>query len=213
LTSRQWRVIGRPMNNMIAIIPVAAAAYVATNLDNFILLVALLARYRNHTANVIGGFIASTLILVLVGMWIGKAANIVPVEYLGLLGFVPISIGVFELIQLRRSKSKVAETEVESVDGAQKVFMTTLSSQLGNGVDTVVVFGVLFIDSVAAADFLAIITFAAMAFIFVCVGIYAVRHPALRKRIDRHAHRVMPFILILVGAYVVANTATDLVPA
>ena len=64
------------MNNMIAIIPVAAAAYVATNLDNLILLVALLARYRKHTANVIAGFFASTLILVLVGMWIGKAANI-----------------------------------------------------------------------------------------------------------------------------------------
>ena len=200
------------MNSMIAIIPVAAGAYVATNMDNFILLIALLARYRKHTASVVAGFVVCTLILVMVGLLIGKAANIVPVEYLGLLGFVPISIGVFELIQLRRSKSEAAETEVESVDGGQKVFMTTLSSQLGNGVDTVVVFGVLFIDSVAAADILAIITFAAMAFIFVCVGIHAVRHPALREWIDRHAHRVMPFILIFVGAYVVANTATDLVP-
>jgi cadmium resistance protein CadD (predicted permease) len=200
------------MNNMIAIIPVAAAAYVATNLDNFILLVALLARYRKHTAYVISGFFASTLILVLVGMWIGKAANIVPVEYLGLLGFVPISIGVIELIQLRRGNTDATEAKEESADGAQKVFTTTLGTQLGNGADTVVIFGVLFIDSMPAADILAAITFAAMAFILVCVGVYAVRHPALCEWIDRYAHRAMPFILIIVGVYVIANTATDISP-
>jgi cadmium resistance protein CadD (predicted permease) len=200
------------MNNMIAIIPVAAAAYVATNLDNFILLVALLARYRKQTANVIAGFFASTLILVLVGMWIGKAANIVPVEYLGLLGFVPISIGVIELIQLRRGNTDATEAKEDSADGAQKVFTTTLGTQLGNGADTVVIFGVLFIDSMPAADILAVITFAAMAFIFVCVGIYAVRHPALCEWIDRYAHRAMPFILIIVGVYVIANTVTDISP-
>ena len=200
------------MNNMIAIIPVAAAAYVATNLDNFILLVALLARYRKHMANVIAGFFASTLILVLVGMWIGKAANIVPVEYLGLLGFVPISIGVIELIQLRRGNTDATEAKEESADGAQKVFTTTLGTQLGNGADTVVIFGVLFIDSMPAADILAAITFAAMAFILVCVGVYAVRHPALCEWIDRYAHRAMPFILIIVGVYVIANTATDISP-
>ena len=200
------------MNSMIAIIPVAAGAYAATNMDNFLLLVGLLARYRKHTANVIAGFFACTLTLALVGFLIGKAANVVPVQYLGLLGFVPITIGVIELIQLRRGNARVAEANEESIDGSKKVFMTTLSSQLGNGTDTVVVFGVLFIDSAPSADILMIITFVVMASIFVGLGIYAIRHPALSDRIDRYAHRVMPFILIFVGAYVVANTATDLIP-
>ena len=200
------------MNSTIAIIPVAAAAYVATNLDNFILLVALLARYRKRMAHVVAGFLAATLIFALVGMWIGKAADIVPVEYLGLLGFVPISIGVIELIQLRRGNTDATEAKEESADGAQKVFTTTLGTQLGNGADTVVIFGVLFIDSMPAADILSAITFAAMAFIFVCVGVYAVRHPALCEWIDRYAHRAMPFVLIIVGVYVIANTATDISP-
>ncbi len=200
------------MNSMIAIIPVAAGAYAATNLDNFILLVALLARYRKHTVNVVAGFIACTLIFACVGWWIGKAANVVPVQYLGLLGFVPVSMGIFELIKLRRCNAKGTQAGEESVDGAHKVFTTTLSSQLGNGTDTVVVFGVLFIDSAPSADILTIVTIAAMAFVFVCVGIYAVRHPALSERIDRYAHRVMPFVLIFVGTYVIANTATDLMP-
>jgi cadmium resistance protein CadD (predicted permease) len=142
------------MNSLIAIIPIAAGAYVATNLDNFILLVSLLARYRNHTSNVVAGYFICMLILGFVGLWIGKAANIAPVEYLGLLGFVPISIGAIELIQLRRGKEKVTVAKEKSVDGVQKVFMTTLFSQLGNGADTIVVLGVLFIDSVPSADIL-----------------------------------------------------------
>jgi cadmium resistance protein CadD (predicted permease) len=201
------------MNSMLAIIPVTAAAYVATNLDNFILLVALLGRYRQHTVNVVAGFFVCTLIFAVVALWIGMAANFVPVQYLGFLGFVPVVMGVYELIRLRRGGAQVTETEKESFDGAKKVFMTTLSSQLANGTDTVVVFSVLFIDSVPAADFLTILTIAVMAFIFLCVGVYAVRHPTLSRRIDRYAHRVMPFVLIAVGLYVVANTATDLMPA
>ncbi len=200
------------MNSLIAIIPIAAGAYVATNVDNFILLVGLLARYRNHTPNVVAGYFTCMLILGLVGYSIGVAANIVPVEYLGLLGFVPIAIGAYELIQLRGGKAKVTLAEEKSVDGVQKVFLATLISQLGNGADTVVVFGVLFTDSNAPADILIILTLVAMAVIFVLVGIYAVRHPALSKWIDRYAYRAMPFVLIIVGIYILANTVTDMLP-
>ena len=200
------------MNSMLAIIPVAAGAYVATNMDNFVLLVALLARYRKQTAYVVAGFLACAMIVAFVGLWIGTVANFFPVEYLGLLGLVPISIGVFELIQLLRAKEKKAASERVVVDDSAKVFSTTLGTQLGNATDTVVVFGVLFVDSKPAADFLAIVTFAVMALVFVCVGMYAVRHPAIHEHVDRHAHRIMPFILIAVGIYVLFNTATDIAP-
>jgi len=158
---------------LIAIIPIAAGAYVATNLDNFILLVSLLARYRDHTANVVAGYFVCVLILGFTGYWIGAAAT---------------------------------------SGGLQMVFMTALISQLGNGADTVVIFSILFTDSKPSADVLILLTLAAMAVIFVVVGIYAVRHPALSKWVDRYAQRAMPFVLIIVGVYVLANTASDLMP-
>jgi len=127
-----------------------------------------------------------------------------------LFGLVPISIGIAELIQWRRRGVKPTIANEKSADGVQKGFTVTLISQLGNGADTLVVFGVLFADSMPSADILIIITLAVMAVIFVLAGIYTVRHPAPGKWIDRYAHRAMPFILILVGVYVLANTATDL---
>jgi len=200
------------MNNVIAIIPIAAGAYVATNLDNFLLLVSLLARYGKHTSSVVAGYFACMLILGFVGFWIGAAADNAPVEYLGLLGFVPILIGAVELYRMRRGKETDTVANEVLVDGAQTVFMATLLSQLGNGADTIVVFGVIFTDSMPYADILIALTMAAMAVIFVLVGIYAVRHPALSEWIERYASRAMPFVLILVGIYILANTATDLLP-
>jgi cadmium resistance protein CadD (predicted permease) len=63
-----------------------------------------------------------------------------------------------------------------------------------------------------SADILTIFTLVTMAVIFVFFGIYAVRHPALCEWIDRYAYRAMPFVLIIVGVYILANTATDLLP-
>jgi cadmium resistance protein CadD (predicted permease) len=200
------------MDSSIAIIPIAAGAYVATNLDNFLLLVSLLARYRDQTAKVVAGYFACMSILAFVGFWIGEAAEIAPVEYLGLLGFVPIFIGAFELIQLRRSKAERVAAAEESVGRTQVVFVSTLLSQLGNGADTIVVFGVLFTDSMPSADFWILLTLAGMAVLFVLGGIYGVRHPALSEWIERYANRSMPFVLILIGVYILANTATDLLP-
>jgi len=200
------------MNSLIAIIPIAAGAYVATNLDNFILLVAFLARYRNRTSKVVAGYLVGMLILGIIGFWIGAAADFLPIKYIGLLGFVPISIGTFELIQLRVRRSKITVAEKKSVDGASKVFMATVISQLGVGADTIVIFGILFADSMPAANIFIISTLASTAVIFVLVGTSAVRHPTLNERIDRFAHRTMPFLLIIVGFYILANTATDLLP-
>jgi cadmium resistance protein CadD (predicted permease) len=200
------------VNSLIAIVPIAAGAYVATNLDNYILLVSLLARYRNQTTNVVVGYFVCMMIFGFTGYWIGAAASVAPVEYVGFLGIVPISIGTYELVQLRRGSVKATVATDKSAGGGQKAFMTTLISQLGNGADTIVILGVLFADSTPSADMLIILTLAAMAVTFVIVGIYTVRHPALSKWVSRYAHRAMPFILIVVGVYVLANTASDLLP-
>ena len=146
------------------------------------------------------------------GYWIGAAASVAPVEYLGFLGIVPISIGTYELVKLRRGRATASIDADHAAGGERKAFMTTLISQLGNGADTIVIFGVLFADSTPVADMLIILTLAAMGATFVIVGIYTVRHPALSRWIGRYAHRVMPFVLIVVGAYVLANTASDLLP-
>jgi cadmium resistance protein CadD (predicted permease) len=112
-----------------------------------------------------------------------------------------------------RGNTEIDTVDKTMIDGARAVFITTFIVQISNGTDTVVTFAALFADSTAATDLLIVLTLAAMAVIFVLVAIYGVRHPALRQWIERNARRVTPWILMIVGAYIVANTATDLIPA
>ena len=200
------------MSNLVGIVPIAVGAYFATNMDNFILLAALLARYRRQTVNVVAAYFTCMLILGIVGFGVSEVANYVPIRYLGLLGIVPIYIGVVELVRIYRGREKIAVATEISLESNHKVFLTTLISQLGNGADTILVFGILFADSTPAADALIMSTLAAMAIIFVLVAMYAVRHPTISPVISRYAHRVLPFVLIIVGIYVLANTATDALP-
>jgi cadmium resistance protein CadD (predicted permease) len=200
------------MDNLIAIIPVAAVAYIATNLDNFVLLVALLARYRRQTISVIAGYLGCMGLLGLVGFMIGEAADAAPVEYLGLLGLIPISIGIVGIIRLVRGRSASSSGLPSSPRVGYSVFLAVLLTQLGNGADTVVTFGVLFADSVPAADRLIGMTLLVMAGLFVLVALHAVRHPRISNGIEQYADRVTPFILLFVGVYVLLNTSTDLMP-
>ena len=200
------------MYGVLTIIPVAAGAYVATNLDNFALLVTLLARYNDRTSTVSAGYLAGMFILALAGYWIGAAAGAVPIEYLGFLGLVPMSIGAIGVFRLFRKVPEhlLDENRLRSTENT--AFAATVVSQLGNGADTIVTFGALFADSAPASDIWIIVTLAVMAVVFVVVANSSLRHPGIKTWIERYAHLVTPFILIAVGAYIFANTATDMLP-
>jgi cadmium resistance protein CadD (predicted permease) len=200
------------MIDALTIISVAAGAYIATNLDNLTLLVTLQARFRTRLWAVSTGFMTSNLLLGALGFWIGTAANNVPVEYLGFLGFIPMSLGVIGVIRMFRGRSGTGTVKNGVMDTARAVFIATLITQLSNGTDTVLTFAALFADSTAATDLLIVFTLAGMATIFLLIASYGVRHPALSQWIERNAPRLTPWILIFVGAYIVANTATDMLP-
>ncbi len=196
---------------LLLIVPIAVGAFVATNLDNLALLAAFLMRYRHRTFSVATAYMASVLILGLAGYGVSHAAEIVPVEYLAWLGLVPISLGIAGVVNLLRENSSADDTREVALGGGRAAFLATVTSQLGNGADTILTFGALFADSNPAADTLIAITIVAMAVIFLVGARYAVGHPALRKSIENHAHRITPFILIIVGAYILADTVSDVV--
>lgn len=198
------------MNSFLAIVPVTAAAYIATNLDNFVLLVSLLARFRSRPLAVASGYLACMGLVGVVGFLIGEAANTAPVEYLGFLGLIPVSIGVIGIIRLFPGRQDRGTGDARSIDSGHTVFVTTLLAQLGNAADSLVTFGILFADSAQAADYLILLTLIMMAGVFVLAAAYAVRHPNMGRIIERFADRITPFILLFVGIYVLMNTGTDL---
>ena len=196
----------------LTIIPVAAAAYIATNLDNFTLLVSLLVRYRTRAIVVSAGFVSSMILLLIAGFLIGTSGDRLPSQYLGLLGVIPLSIGFVGLWRLVRSRPAIKADAKSEKDSVKTVFITSFLSQIGNGADTVITFSILFADSTTAADSVIVATLLTIVGIFLSIAIYGIRHPAVSDMVDRYANKVTPFLLMFVGLYVILNTATDLMP-
>jgi cadmium resistance protein CadD (predicted permease) len=195
---------------MYTIIAVTAGLFIGTNLDNLALLVALYSRYRDRPGAVTTAYISGATLVILIFFAVGKGGDLIPVSYLGLLGIIPIIIGVTSLIRLFLPQKAGDTGKLADADDKKAVFVAVLLTQLSNSTDTIIAFSVLLADSTARLDYFITATFLAMALLFSALAKYSVGHPTLSVFLDRFGRYVTPFILILAGWYILADTATDL---
>jgi cadmium resistance protein CadD (predicted permease) len=198
------------MTDVLTIAAMTAAAYIGTSLDNLILLTAFYSRYISHAKLVTAGYIGGMILIGLLIFIIGEAGDLIPVAYLGSLGVIPIVIGVKGLVE-QFHKRLPGDPEAAIANGGRTVFLSVLLTQLGNSTDTIITFSVLQFDSKDTMDYVISGTFVLMAFVFAGIGYYAIKHQKLQGFLARYGRWLTPFILILVGIYIINDTATDLV--
>ena len=200
------------MTEILIIIAVTAGAFIATNLDNLVLLVALYSRYKQHSGLVAFGYITGMIIIGAISVAVGEVGDFIPVTYLGYLGVVPIMLGITALIRLARGTQSGEASSFATSTSSRAIFVTVVLTQLSNSADSIITFSALFADSLDATDYLIAPTFLAMSVIFAWLAYYLQNHRSLSQVLDRYGHYLTPFILILVGFYILANTASDLAP-
>ena len=198
------------MIDVAIVVGVAAGAFIATNLDNLVLMIGLFGRYSDRRHEVLFGYLAGMLIIGAVTFYVGKLAGYAPVQYLGLLGVVPVLIGLTEIVRLFRNRGVVHDPVVPGAGSTAVV--ATLLAQLGNSTDTIITYSVLFSDANDLADYLVLLSFAGMALLLALVAYMALRHPWLSRPVQLYGHYITPLILITVGMFVLSNTALDMLP-
>ena len=140
------------MTESFGIIPITVAAFAGTNLDNVLLLIALLSASGIRRRQVIGGYLFAMFLLLGISFAVGKAAELIPAGYLGYLGIVPFSLGIISLIRLiPGEKSGPADPEPK-LSSASSVFAATTLIQLSNSADTLATFSILLAESTLSAD-------------------------------------------------------------
>jgi cadmium resistance protein CadD (predicted permease) len=195
------------------IIAVTATAFIGTNLDNLLLLVALHTHYRDHPAAVSAGYVAGMLLIGALCLLVGQLDALIPVTHLGLLGIIPLTAGVLALIRLfRKGAPKGANDNTSADNTARSIFTVLLVTQLSHSTDTIITFSALLADSTELSDYRIAPVYLAMVACFAWLARYALTHQKLSASLERYGPYVTPFILILVGIYIISNTATDLAP-
>lgn len=199
------------MNEVFIIIGVAAGAFLGTNMDNLVLLSAMYSRYQQRPWVVTCGYIAGMFLIGGITLLIGEVGDVIPLTYLGLLGFFPMMVGVISLWKLFRRSQSEETVEIAVEDSRIGVFIALVGTQLSNSTDSIIAFSALYADSSDPSDYLIAPTFLAMTCVFSLVAFYSVKNPGLSRFLNHYGQYVTPFILIFVGFYILSNTASDLV--
>ena len=177
-------------------------AYAATNVDNLLIMAALGAGTDKRVHLVTGFLVASTGVLFIASLatYIERA---MPPDVLGHLGFVPLSIGLYLLIFTR--------AQAEEPPPGPTAWPAIAALLFANSGDTIFAVGPLFAESGSDARLGLAIGFSLIAIVWLILILTISQRVARSKTLSRLGPRLAPWMMILVGLYILSDSATDMV--
>jgi len=192
------------MTEIWVLVAISAAAFVSTNLDNLLMLAALLAISSSRPLPVLAGYLFATVLVVGAALVIGRVGDLIDTRYVGLLGLIPIALGLRGLFALLRGRSQPT-TERQTSAG----FWRTAALILPISGDSLAVYVPLLADTSPGLDAVATATLLVSALAFAGTASLLVSRPGLGSRVGWLGDRLMPWLMISVGIFVLADTPTD----
>jgi cadmium resistance transport/sequestration family protein len=188
---------------MILLLLSSIAAFASTNIDDIFLLMLFFGNRKYRPQQVVAGQylgFAGLVALSLLGSLLGL---VVDIRYIGLLGLVPIYMGMKGLLDLLKGKEGVDTTKEPS--SSKRLHVPILSVALvtfANGGDNLGIYVPLFAPLNWGERLWVAAVFFVMVAAWCWLALYLSKHPAAAKVIDRYGHIVAPVVLILLGVYI-----------
>jgi cadmium resistance protein CadD (predicted permease) len=177
-------------------------AYAATNIDN-LLIMASLGAGRASRGDLVAGFVVASGCVLLVASTAMFIDRLLPDAVLGYLGVVPISIGAYLL--LFRSPG------TENASRGATTWPAISGLLLANSGDTIFAIGPLFAESGSEARLGLTIGFVLIAAVWLFLILNVSQRVARSATLGRLGPMIAPWMMILVGLYILADSATDVV--
>jgi cadmium resistance protein CadD (predicted permease) len=198
----------------LVLVGVTTGAFVSTNMDAFLVLVVNVARAPGSRRAAAAGFVIATVMVLAASWTLAGASRLIPAAHAGLIGLVPLVLGVKQGVDLARRRRRPASpagavtTPVPSSRGRLR-FGEALVLHLSLSADNLAVYSALLTDTLPPLrPIIAAITLA-LALVWSALAAATLRIPALSGVLLRWGQRFMPVLLVLVGLYILADTETD----
>jgi cadmium resistance protein CadD (predicted permease) len=194
--------------DVVAVIAVVTGSFVATNLDNLLLLVVLLAA-TGRNLPVLAGYVVSSLVIlalstvgVAVGVWLDPGL-------VGYLGVIPIGLGLYALLQRGGDTAVLLPGFAVAGAGVLRLGAGSFALMLGNSGDSLALLVPLLAET--DAQFLPVVlaSWVSMALLLAGLALLVGGDERLAKRIGDRGSRVIPWVMVAVGLYILLDTATD----
>lgn len=202
------------MSGIITAISTGIAAFIATNLDDLVILTLLFSQVnltfrRRHI--IMGKYLGfSTLVIASLTGFLGGI--VLPSQWVGILGLVPIAVGINRLL----NSDKVSSEEPEKIELSQTSPLTSLlSSQtcsvaaitIANGSDNVGIYMPLFAHSTLETLLVIIAVFLLLVGVWCYVTYKLTRSGAIASLLARYGNHLVPFVLIALGVFIILDSA------
>lgn len=180
-------------------------AFIATNLDDMFILAAFFAHPTFQTRSIILGQYLGFSILLLVSSMAYFAQFIIPSQWISLLGFFPIAIGIRNLIHIIKSKDVDEDFEDEISDKKGKVFnqmFQVTAVTLANGGDNLGVYMPLFATMNPFSLLITAFIFLILVGVWCLLGFKFVNNRIISDKIKKYGHLILPFVMIFIGVVI-----------
>jgi cadmium resistance transport/sequestration family protein len=193
-----------------------STAFIATNVDDILILMLFFSQTnssfrRQHI--VVGqylGFIA-LVIASLPGFFGGL---IIPPAWIGLLGLVPIAIGISNLVNNQEDKPEI-QTVSDSKTTAKSLLIAiapqtykVAAVTFANGGDNIGIYVPLFANSNLAELAIICLTFLVLIGVWCYIAYRLTRHKAIAQILTKYGERIVPFVLIGLGIFILLESGT-----
>lgn len=199
---------------MLETIVVGIMLFASTNIDDIFLTMAFFADPRLDRRAVVAGKFLGIAAIVAVSAVAAACAMAVPPEWVALLGFAPLGLGLHRLWSAWRALPGVTD-EDEGVPLAASSFAAQACSVAGvtaaNGGDNLGVYVPVFSEQFQAIPAFAVI-FAIMTGLWCVGGNLLVNHRLVAATMRRLAGRLLPWVLIVLGLVILAGARGLVMP-
>ncbi|MEP0858620.1 cadmium resistance transporter [Trichocoleus sp. DQ-U1] len=198
-------------------------SFVATNIDDIVILMLFFAQVNStfRTRHIVVGKYLGFTVLIAASLPGFFGGLILPKAWIGLLGLVPIVIGVNQLVNWEKDENEVQTVSDEfNSSKASSSVMSTLASFLtpqtyhvaavtfANGGDNIGIYVPLFASSNLASLGVILSVFFVLVGVWCYVAYQLTRHSVVAHLFTRYGKRIVPFVLVGLGIFILVESGS-----
>ena len=192
------------MNNLLTAIITGVVAFIATNIDDIVILLVFFSQVDENFRPwhiVVGQYLGFTILIIfsLPGLFGGL---ILPQSWIGLLGLIPIAIGISSLVNKETEQLADVSQEITPSFLIPTIY-TVAAITVANGSDNISIYIPLF-SSTQLESFLIIIGLFFLLLAIWCYAAYQLTHQQkIANFLTKYGNYLVPFVLMSLGIVIV----------
>jgi cadmium resistance protein CadD (predicted permease) len=191
-----------------ALVGIGVAAFVSTNIDDLFILMIFFATPRFPSYQIVLGQYMGMGSLMGVSLAGSLITLVLPRNLIGLIGLFPIAVGIKELLELNKKDSEDEEKLSKKLRSKkiQTLPLLTVAAATFSGGEEIGVYTALFATNIVGAAIITLISVVIVLTALWCfLANYFVKHSFLADIFRRIGSRVLPFVLIGLGIYILTE--------